>query len=128
LTGYLANMTGPVSLVVDFLLAHDRWVSSSDPNLNDNLYYPNDMNMNDLITTCKQLVWSTRIGRNMSIWNCHNPGSSVLGSPRSSTYRDVCVQTSTSRLSEPTPLTVYRDVTQVPPPLCSSMVDYTNAH
>jgi hypothetical protein len=22
-----------------------------------------------LITTCKQLVWSTRIGRNMSIWN-----------------------------------------------------------
>jgi hypothetical protein len=24
LTGYLANMTGPVSLVVDFLLAHDR--------------------------------------------------------------------------------------------------------
>ncbi len=37
-------------------------------------------------------------------------------------------QTSTFRLPEPTPLTVYRAVTQVPPPLDSIMVDYTNAH
>ena len=51
------------------------------------------------------------------------PGSSVLGGPRSSVYRDVGVQASTSRLSEPTPLTVYRAVPQVPPPLGSSMVD-----
>ncbi len=52
-----------------------------------------------LIATCKQLVWSTRIGRNMPIWNplpkcrvsiegksgpmrcCHAPGPSVLGAP-----------------------------------------------
>jgi hypothetical protein len=59
---------------------------------------------------------------------CHTPGSSVLGSPRSSAYRDVCVQASTSRLPEPTPLTVYRAVPPAPPPLDSSMVDYTNAH
>jgi hypothetical protein len=59
---------------------------------------------------------------------CHAPGSSVLGSPRSSAYRDVCVQVSTSRLPEPTPLTVYRSVPPVPPPLDSNMVDYTNVH
>jgi hypothetical protein len=53
---------------------------------------------------------------------------SVLGSPRSSVYRDVCVQVSTSRLPEPTPLTVYRAVPQVPPPLDSGMTDYTNAY
>ncbi len=41
---------------------------------------------------------------------CHAPGSSVLGSLRSSAYRDVCVQASTSRLPEPTPLPVYRSV------------------
>ncbi len=73
-----------------------------------------------LINTCKQLVWSTRIGRNMPIWNCHTPGSSVLGSPRSSVYRDVCVQASTSRLPEPTPLTTYRVVPQSEDPPLSS--------
>ena len=36
------NETGPVPLVLDLRLAHDRWVSSVDPNLNDNLHYPND--------------------------------------------------------------------------------------
>ncbi len=52
-----------------------------------------------LIATCKQLVWSTRIVRNIPIWNplpkcrvstegksgpmrcCHAPGPSVLGAP-----------------------------------------------
>jgi hypothetical protein len=52
---------------------------------------------------------------------CHAPRSSVIGSPRSSAYRDVCVQASTSRLPEPTPLTVYRAVPPVAPPLDSSM-------
>ncbi len=42
LTGYLAYVVGPVSLVLDLLLAHDRWDSSADPNLNGNLHYPND--------------------------------------------------------------------------------------
>ena len=40
--GYLVNSSGPVLLVLDLHLAHDRWVSSADPNLNDNLHYPND--------------------------------------------------------------------------------------
>jgi hypothetical protein len=82
-----------------------------------------------LVPTCKQLVWSTRIGRNMTIWILclilgSVPGaalplevtgcSRVIGtwSPRSSTYRPFARQASTSRLPEPTPLTVYRTVPQ----------------
>ncbi len=90
-----------------------------------------------LIATCKQLVWSTRIGRNMPIWiPClilgSGPGADlpleVTGScfraigtwsHRSSAYRPFACQASTSRLPEPTPLRVYRAVPQVPPPLCS---------
>ena len=42
LAGYLANAAGPVPLVLDLRLAHERWGSSADPNLNGNLHYPND--------------------------------------------------------------------------------------
>ncbi len=42
LTGYLVNVAGPVSLVMDPHSPHERWGSSSDPNLNGHLYYPND--------------------------------------------------------------------------------------
>jgi hypothetical protein len=92
-----------------------------------------------LIATCTQLVWSTRIGRNMPIWilclilesgpgadlplEVTGPWFRVIGtcSPRSSAYRPFACQlaVSTSRFPEHTPLTVYRAVTQVPPPLCS---------
>ncbi len=56
--------------------------------------------------------------------------SRVIGSrqsPRSSVYRDVCAQASTSRLSEPTPLTVYRAVTRSHHHF-AVVCDYTNAH
>ena len=43
LTGYLANAVGPVPLVLDLRIAHERWGSSSDPTLNGNLHYPNDI-------------------------------------------------------------------------------------
>jgi hypothetical protein len=43
LAGYLANATGPVPFVLDLRIAHDRFGSSSDPNLNGNLHYPNDI-------------------------------------------------------------------------------------
>jgi hypothetical protein len=43
LTAYLANATGPLSLVLDLRIAHDRFGSSSDLNLNGHLYYPNDI-------------------------------------------------------------------------------------
>jgi hypothetical protein len=43
LPGYLANAAGPVHLVLDLPIAHERWGSSSDPTLNGNLHYPNDI-------------------------------------------------------------------------------------
>jgi hypothetical protein len=39
LPGYLANAAGPVPLVLDLRLAHDRFGSSSDPTLNGRLHY-----------------------------------------------------------------------------------------
>ena len=42
LTAYLANAADPVPLVLD-LIAHDRFGSSSDPSLNGQLHYPNDI-------------------------------------------------------------------------------------
>jgi hypothetical protein len=41
--GYLVNATGPVSLVLDLLIVHECWGSSSDPTLNGNLHYPHDI-------------------------------------------------------------------------------------
>ena len=41
--GYLVNPTGPVSLVLDLRITHDRFGSSSDPSLNGNLHYPNNI-------------------------------------------------------------------------------------
>jgi hypothetical protein len=40
LVGYLANAAGPVPLVLDLRIAHDRFGSSSDPILNGQLHYP----------------------------------------------------------------------------------------
>ncbi len=49
LTGYLANVTGPVSLVLDLRIVHDRVGSSVDPTLNGQIRYPNnlDQSLND---------------------------------------------------------------------------------
>jgi hypothetical protein len=49
LAGYLANTTGPVPLVLDLRIPHDRVVSSTDPTLNGHLRYPNnlDQSLND---------------------------------------------------------------------------------
>jgi len=46
------NVEGPVSLVLDLRIAHDRFGSSSDPNLNGHLYYPNDIDrsLNETVT------------------------------------------------------------------------------
>ena len=43
LAGYLANAAGPVPLVLDLRIAHERFGSSSDPSLNGNLHYPNNI-------------------------------------------------------------------------------------
>jgi hypothetical protein len=51
LVGYLANETDPVSLVLDIRITHDRVGSSTDPNLNGHLKYPNnlDESLNDTV-------------------------------------------------------------------------------
>ena len=41
LTGYLANEEGPVPLVLDLHIVHDRFGSSTDPSINGHLHYPN---------------------------------------------------------------------------------------
>jgi hypothetical protein len=43
LAGYLANVAGPVPLVLDLRIAHERWGSSSDPSINGHLHCPNDV-------------------------------------------------------------------------------------
>ncbi len=43
LSGYLANEAGPVLLVLDLRIAHDRVGSSTDPTLNGHLRYPNNL-------------------------------------------------------------------------------------
>ena len=52
LAGYLANVAGPVSLVLDLRIAHDRVGSSTDPTLNGHLRHPNnlDQSLNDTAT------------------------------------------------------------------------------
>jgi hypothetical protein len=49
LVGYLSNETDPVPLVLDLRVVHDRVHSSSDPDLNGHLRYPNnlDQSLND---------------------------------------------------------------------------------
>jgi hypothetical protein len=49
LVGYLANESGLVSLVLDLRITHDRVGSSTDPNFNGHLKYPNnlDQSLND---------------------------------------------------------------------------------
>ncbi len=43
LAGYLTNAAGPVPLVLDLRIAHDRFGSSSDRSINGHLHYPNDL-------------------------------------------------------------------------------------
>ena len=43
LAGYLANVSGPVSLVMDLRIEHERWGSNSDPSIYGHLHYPNDI-------------------------------------------------------------------------------------
>jgi hypothetical protein len=52
LAGYLANESGPVTLVMDLRIAHDRVGSSTDPTLSGHLRYPNnlDQSLNDTST------------------------------------------------------------------------------
>ncbi len=43
MVGYLENTAGPVLLVLDLHIGHDRFGSSSDLSINGHLHYPNDV-------------------------------------------------------------------------------------
>jgi hypothetical protein len=71
LAGYLANEAGPVPLVLDLRIAHDRVGSSADPTLNGHLKYPNnlDQSLNDLIKY-GNIVLTTTTGRRVRYHLC----------------------------------------------------------
>jgi hypothetical protein len=52
LTGYLVHSTGPVSLVLDLRITHERFGSSSDLSINGHIHYPNDVDrsLNESVT------------------------------------------------------------------------------
>ena len=52
LESYLKNESGPVSLVMDLHITHERFGSSSDPTINGHLHYPHDLDreLNEVAT------------------------------------------------------------------------------
>ena len=74
LAGYLTNEAGPVPLVLDLRIAHDRWRSRSDPSINGHLHYPNDIDrsLNETVTD--------KIRKYRADYN-NNPPSSVAIMP-----------------------------------------------
>ena len=64
LEGYLANEAGPVPLVLDLRIAHDRMGSSADPSLNGHIKYPNnlDQSLNDPVV---DKIWKYRLDYNI---------------------------------------------------------------
>jgi hypothetical protein len=52
LTAYLSNTVGPVPVVMDLLITHDRFGSNSDLTLNGHVHYPNDIDrsLNETVT------------------------------------------------------------------------------
>jgi hypothetical protein len=74
LVGYLPNAAGPVPLVLDLRITHDRVGSTSDPTLNGHLHYPNnlDKSLNDTDAQLKskcgnQLVKTTALRINLNL-------------------------------------------------------------
>ncbi len=55
LAGYLANETGPVPLVMDLRIAHDRVGSIADPTLNGHLKYPNNLDQSLNVTVADKI-------------------------------------------------------------------------
>jgi hypothetical protein len=43
LTGYLVNVSGPVPLVLDLHITHERFGGCFDPSINGHIHYPNDL-------------------------------------------------------------------------------------
>jgi hypothetical protein len=63
LPGYLTNAAVQVPLVLDLLIDHDRFGSSSNPNLDGKLHWPNDMDksLNETVVTRSENIGLTII-------------------------------------------------------------------
>ena len=66
---------GPVPLVLDLGITHDRWGSSSDPSLNGQLHYPQDVDrtLNETVTD--------KIRQYHADYN-NRPSNAISSSPR----------------------------------------------
>ena len=62
LSSYLVNESGPVALVLDLHITHDRFGSRSDPSFNGHLHYPNDIDrsLNEVI--CVTSIFTSSSG------------------------------------------------------------------
>ncbi len=87
LEAYLTKTAGPVPLVLDLHITHDRFWSISDPSLNGHLHYPNDIDKS-LHETVTDKIRKYRADYK------HNPPSSV------SFMSDIAVSTSGRLRSE----------------------------
>ena len=56
LPAYLTKTEGPVTLVLDLRIAHDRWESNSNPSLNGYLHYPTDIDRKLNETTTDKIL------------------------------------------------------------------------
>jgi hypothetical protein len=62
LAAYAANVAGPVPLVLDLRIAHDRFGRSSDPSINGHLRYPMmlyspDRSLNETVSDKIRISW-----------------------------------------------------------------------
>ena len=55
LAGYLTNTSGPVPLVLDLHITHERWGSISDPSIKGHLHYHNDIDRSLNETTADKI-------------------------------------------------------------------------
>ncbi len=86
--GYLANAVGPVPLVLELHIVHDRFGSSADPALDGTLHYPNP---NDIDKSLNEAA-ADKIRKYHSDYN-NNP-------PNAISFRPVIVSTSDRLHSE----------------------------
>jgi hypothetical protein len=74
LPAYLSNSSGPVPLVLDLRIAHDRFDISSDTTINGKLHYPNNIDKS-LNETGNDKIRKYRVDYN------NNPPNSVVFMP-----------------------------------------------
>ena len=75
LTGYLQNVSGPVPLVLDLRITHERFGSSSDPSLNGNLHCPSYRligNLTVFLQIQEFVIWTCLIDLVFKFWTLFN--------------------------------------------------------